>query len=329
GVRTHLIRSFENFGFSHDSITVLSTPLYSNTTIVALLPTLGLGGTVGVMRKFDVLGFLGLVERERATHTMLVPVQYQRIMAHPEFSAFDLSSMQVKLSTSAPLRAPLKRDILDRFPGRMIEIYGLTEGGGGATLDCSAYPDKLASVGQPGLGTEMKIVDEQGNPVPPGVTGEIVARSPSMMTGYFKRDDLTEEILWRDKDGTVYFRSGDVGSLDEDGFLFLSDRKKDMIISGGLNIYATDLEIALSGHPDVDDVAVIAVPSEQWGETPLALVVRRNGADVAAEDLLQWVNGRLGKSQRISAIEFRDELPRSSIGKILKRELRQPYWEGA
>ena len=329
GVRTHLIRSFENFGFSHDSITVLSTPLYSNTTIVALLPTLGLGGTVVVMRKFDVLGFLGLVERERATHTMLVPVQYQRIMAHPEFSAFNLSSMQVKLSTSAPLRAPLKRDILDRFPGRMIEIYGLTEGGGGATLDCSAYPDKLASVGQPGLGTEMKIVDEQGNPVPPGVTGEIVARSPSMMTGYFKRDDLTEEILWRDKDGTVYFRSGDVGSLDEDGFLFLSDRKKDMIISGGLNIYATDLEIALSGHPDVDDVAVIAVPSEQWGETPLALVVRRNGADVAAEDLLQWVNGRLGKSQRISAIEFRDELPRSSIGKILKRELRQPYWEGA
>ncbi len=329
GVRTHLINGFEAYGFGPASVTVLSTPLYSNTTIVTLLPTLGWGGTVVLMRKFDVAGYLALVERERSTHTMLVPVQYHRIMAHDGFGDYDLSSMRVKLSTSAPLRAALKRDILDRFPGLMVEIYGLTEGGGATVLNCSEFPDKLASVGQPGLGTELKIIDEQGQVVATGTPGEIIGRSPAMMTGYYKRDDLTEEMLWRDADGTVYFRSGDMGRLDEDGFLFLSDRKKDMIISGGLNIYATDLEIVLAKHPAVDDVAVIAVPSDEWGETPLALVVTKNDAEVAADELRQWANGRLGKAQRISAVEFRDELPRSSIGKILKRELRAPYWKDA
>jgi len=234
--------------------------------------------------------------------------------------------MQVKLSTSAPLRAPLKRDILDRFPGLMIEIYGLTEGGGGTVLVCNEHPDKLESVGQPGLETELKIIDENLQELPPGETGEIVARSPSMMTGYFQRQDLTGDILWQDQDGRTFFRSGDVGRLDSDGFLFLGDRLKDMIISGGLNIFANDLELALLKHDDITDAAVVAVPSENWGETPLAFVVKTKTSDLRDEELLAWVNGQLGKAQRISAIEFMDELPRSSIGKILKRELREPYW---
>ena len=286
------------------------------------------GAAVVLMRKFDVEGYLALVEEYRCSHTMLVPVQYHRIMSHPRFGEFDLSSMKVKLSTSAPLREPLKRDIVARFPGLMIEIYGLTEGGGGCVLNCNEFPDKLASVGQAGLGTEVKIIDPDGDEVAQGETGEIVGRSALMMQGYWGRDDLTREILWRDPDGRTFFRSGDAGYFDADGFLFLSDRLKDMIISGGFNIYATDLEIVLGKHAEVDDVAVIAVPSEQWGETPLALVVRKPGAAATAEEIRTWSNDQLGKAQRLSAVEFRDQLPRSSIGKVLKRELRAPYWDG-
>jgi acyl-CoA synthetase (AMP-forming)/AMP-acid ligase II len=278
------------------------------------------------MRKFDAAAYLALVEREKCSHTMLVPVQYKRIMDLENFADFDLSSMQVKLSTSAPLRAAIKRDIVARFPGLMIEIYGATEQGGATMLNCNEFPDKLASVGQPGLGADMRVVGDDGAELPQGGIGEIVGRSPNMMEGYFGRDDLTEELLWRDAHGNVFFRSGDSGYFDEDGFLFLSDRLKDMIISGGLNIYANDLELVLLDHPAVDDAAVIAVPSEQWGETPLGIVVPRAAVETTAEAICAWANQRLGKGQRLAAVVLHDELPRSSIGKILKRELREPYW---
>ncbi len=328
GVRTHTAKLFGAFGFDETSVTLLSTPLYSNTTIVAFLPTLVMGGTVVLMGKFDVRGYLELVERERVTETMLVPVQYHRIMAYEDFDAFDLSSMRLKQSTSAPLRPALKRDIVERFPGRLLEVYGLTEGGGGTILDAGANPDKLASVGQPRAGTIVKIIDEAGNEVAQGEVGEIVARSPTMMTGYHGRDDLTDAILWRDAAGDVYFRSGDMGRFDEDGFLFLSDRIKDMINSGGMNIFANDLELVLLDHPDVIDAAVIAAPSESWGETPVGLVVVKPGSETAAEAIKDWTNAKLSKFQRLSAVDIREALPRSSIGKILKRELRAPYWEG-
>jgi long-chain acyl-CoA synthetase len=278
GVRTQVCHRFPDLGFGPDCVTALSTPFYSNTTIVTLLPTLAHGGTVVLMRRFDVDGFLALVEAEKVIHTMLVPVQYQRIMASPRFADFDLTSMEMKLSTSAPFRAALKLDVVDRFPGRMVELYGLTESGGATFLDCTEFPDELGSVGQPGLGTEMKIIDENGKPVAPGVLGEIVSRSNNMMVGYFKAPEKTAEILWHDDDGKAYFRSGNVGRFDEDGFLWLGDRLKDVIISGGQNVFANDLELVLLDHPAVEDVAVIAVPSETWGETPLGLAVVRRDA---------------------------------------------------
>ena len=142
-----------------------------------------------------------------------------------------------------------------------------------------------------------------------------------MMKGYLNRAEATRDGTWRDADGNVYIRTGDVGRLDEDGFLFLSDRKKDMSISGGVNIYATDLEVVLSKHAAVLEVAVIGIPSMDWGETPLALVVRHPGHDESGETLCAWANGQLGMSQRISAVEFRDDLPKSEIGKVLKRQL--------
>jgi len=313
-------------GYDDNARTLLSTPLYSNTTIVSFLPTLFGGSTVYLMPKFDAREYLQIVERARITHTMLVPVQYKRIMEVADFDSFDLSSMRFKFSTSAPLRADVKADVLTRFPGKLIEYYGLTEGGGVTVLVADEHPDKLHTVGKLVPNCDIRLIDNQGREVAPGETGEICGRSPTMMAGYFGRDDLTAETLWLDADGTVFFRSGDMGRFDEDGFLILSDRKKDMIISGGLNIYADDLERALLADPDIEDAAVIGVPSELWGETPFGLVVRRSGATRSAQDILAGVNSQLGKSQRLSGIEFRDSLPRSTIGKILKRDLRAPYW---
>jgi acyl-CoA synthetase (AMP-forming)/AMP-acid ligase II len=229
------------------------------------------------------------------------------------------------MCTSAPLRAALKREIVERWPGQLLEIYGMTEGGGACILDATAYPDKLDTVGQPAFGAEFKILDDNGRELPQGEIGEIAGRSGIMMKGYHNQPSATDAMIWYDAAGNTFFKSGDMGYFDEDGFLHLSDRKKDMIISGGFNVYATDLEKVLLSHPDVTDAAVIAVPSEQWGETPLAFVVLRDGADQGAEELRTWANGRLGKPQRISEVVFLESLPRSPIGKVLKRELRAPY----
>lgn len=313
------------YALNGDAITLVSTPLYSNTTLVSVLPTLVFGGTLVLMPKFDPRQFLELAQQHRVTHAMLVPVQYQRILAVADFDQFDLSSFKVKLSTSAPLRAAVIREALERWPGKLYEIYGLTEGGVSTTLDAASHPDKLDSVGKPAAGVEVRIIDDAGRELPQGEIGEIVGRAGAMMRGYLNQEALTQEILWQSPEGEWFFRSGDMGRLDADGFLYVLDRRKDMIISGGFNIYAADLEQVLLQHPDVVDAAVIAIPSEQWGETPLGLVVLRPAASLTEAALLEWANTRLGKTQRLSGVEFRSDLPRSTIGKVLKRELRQAY----
>jgi acyl-CoA synthetase (AMP-forming)/AMP-acid ligase II len=332
-LHSHVMRDllavrFTVFDYSPVSVSLASTPLYSNTTLVAVLATLGIGGTTILMPKSDVVKFLEIAQRERVTHAMLVPVQYQRILAHPDFEKYDLKSFKCKLSTSAPLRAHIKADCLKRWPGRLIEIYGLTEGGGSCTLEANLFPDKLHTVGKPGLGSEIVVLDEQGNVLPQGEVGELAGRAQIMMKGYYKQSDKTRDLFWYDKEGRLYFKSGDMGRIDEDGFVILLDRKKDMIISGGFNVYAADIEVLLLKHPDVIDVAVIGIPSEQWGESPMALCVRRAGAEVTEDQVRDWANTQLSKTQRIVAVEFRDSLPRSTIGKIMKRELREPYWAG-
>jgi len=279
------------------------------------------------MAKFHSQRYLELAEQHRVTHTMLVPVQYQRLLDDPAFDRFDLSSFKVKFSTSAPLRAPLIADAMARWPGNLVEFYGLTEGGLSTVLNCAEHPDKWATVGQPGEGCEVHIINEDLEELPAGEIGEIVGRSSAMMRGYYKREDKTEELLWTRADGAVFYRTGDMGRLDSDGFLSVLDRRKDMIISGGFNIYAEDLEKTLLSHDDITDAAVIAIPSRQWGETPLGLVVLREGCDTDLTTLCDWANQQLGKAQRLSALEQRDHLPRSTIGKILKRELRDPYWQ--
>jgi len=315
------------FGFGPQSTMLLATPLYSNTTLMPMISTLAHGGRVVLMKKFDAEGYLDLAERYGATHTMLVPVQYRRILDAGSFARRDLSRFEAKQCTGAPLSAEDKRRIAELWPGKMFEIYGLTEGGCSCLLDVKAHPDKLHTVGRPQPGNTIRIVDAQGHDVPAGQRGEIVGRSSMMMSGYFRNPEATEAFIWRDHDGTVYHRTGDIGVFDEDGFLVLVDRKKDMIISGGFNIYASDLEGVLSSHPDVAEAAVIAVPSERWGETPLGLVVTRLGAEAGAGALLEWANARLGRMQRLAGVEIREALPRSAVGKVLKQELKRPYWE--
>ena len=315
------------YGLDGDAINLVSTPLYSNTTLVSVLPTLFHGGTLVIMAKFDARRFLELADTHRVTHAMLVPVQYQRILADAEFDRFDLSSFKLKLCTSAPLSPTVIAEAMARWPGNIREVYGLTEGGISTSLDCAAHPDKWSSVGIPTQGAEVRVIDEDGYELPRGETGELVGRAISMMRGYVNRPEQTREMLWQSPEDTVFYRSGDMGRIDEDGFIHILDRRKDMIISGGFNIYPIDLEKALLAHPAVDDAAVIGIPSEHWGETPLALVVLKPGHQVSRLTILEWTNGQLGKGQRIFALELREELPRSAIGKVLKRELRAPYWK--
>ena len=275
-----------------------------------------------LLPKFDAGAFLALAERHRATHAMLVPVQYRRLMQHGDFDRFDLSSFRVKFSTSAPFSAALKAEVLRRWPGGLVEFYGMTEGGGSCMLAAHEHPDKLSTVGRPMEGHDIRLIGEDGREVAPGEAGEVVGRSPAMMTGYHNQPDKTREAEWWSPQGLRYIRTGDVGRFDADGFLTLIDRKKDMIISGGFNIYPSDLEAVLAAHPDVAEASVFGAPSDAWGETPVAAVALRSGATVGADALRAWVNGRVGKTQRLAALHVVEALPRSPIGKVLKRELR-------
>jgi acyl-CoA synthetase (AMP-forming)/AMP-acid ligase II len=313
--------------FSTESVNVIATPFYSNTTTVTWFITTARGGTNVLLGKFSPEAFLDAVERHAVTHAMLVPVQYERILSSPRFSTADHSTLQYLFSTSAPLRAETKRRILDETKADLVEIYGLTEGGPVTVLEARSHTGKLASVGRPSAGVEIRIVDDSGVEVPAGTAGEVLGRSANMMSGYLNRQQDTDAMVFRAGDGTIFFRTGDLGRIDEDGFLYLLDRKKDVIISGGFNVYATDLEGVLARHPAVAEVAVIGIPSERWGETPLALVVPKAGASVAGEELVAFCNERVGKAQRLSGVEIRDALPRNAIGKVVKRDLRDPYWK--
>jgi long-chain acyl-CoA synthetase len=323
GMRWTHVRRGLTYGYGPGTCTLLATPLYSNTTLVVFFPTLAFGGCVHLMAKFDAARYATLAAAERITHTMLVPVQYQRLMALPDFDRHDLSAFQMKFCTSAPFHAALKADVLRRWPGGLVEFYGMTEGGGTCILNAHEHPDKLHTVGQPAPGHDIRLIDEAGHEVPAGEAGEVVGHSPGMMTGYHGQPEKTREAEWFDAGGKRFIRTGDVGRFDADGFLVLMDRRKDMVISGGFNIYPSDLEALLRQHTAVADVAVVGMPSEQWGETPVAFVVRQPGTMVAEPELLAWHNERSGKTQRLSTLHFVDELPRSAIGKVLKRELRE------
>jgi acyl-CoA synthetase (AMP-forming)/AMP-acid ligase II len=322
GMRWRHVQRAGMFLYDEAAVTLVSTPLYSNTTLVSVLPALSGGGAVVMMKKFDVLRFLETAEARRATHAMLVPVQYRRLLESPDFDRFDFSAFRMKFCTSAPFPAALKRQTLDRWPGGLVEYYGMTEGGGTCILAAHLFPDKLHTVGRPAEGHDIRLIDEEGREVANGEVGEIVGHSEAMMTGYHNLTAKTREAEWRDASGKRFIRTGDVGRFDADGFLTLMDRKKDMIISGGFNVYPSDLEAVLVRHPGVAEASVIGAPSETWGETPVAFVAPSAGAALDGEDVKTFANARLGKTQRLAEVRVIDHLPRSAIGKVLKRELR-------
>jgi acyl-CoA synthetase (AMP-forming)/AMP-acid ligase II len=251
-----------------------------------------------------------------------VPVQFQRVLEAQLARPRDVSSLQAMMSCGSPLHADLRQRLFAHFACGVIELYGLTEGVI-TTLDPEDTAGRWSSVGRPLIGTDLRIVDDAGRELPWGATGEIVARGRITMPGYFNRPDATAEATWTDPDGRRWLRTGDIGRIDDEGFLYIVDRKKDMILSGGQNVYPTDIETVMLGHPAVREVAVVGVPSERWGETPLGVVVP--AATVAATALVEWTNARVGRQQRIAGVVFVDELPRNPNGKILKRELRKIF----
>ena len=302
--------------------TLLTIGLYSNISWVAMLCTLLAGGTLVVHSRFDARAFLDAVQTLRITHTAMVPIQFQRVIEACAEYPRNLSSMQGMMSCGSPLHEGLKRDIFSTFPCGIIELYGLTEGII-TTLDPEDAEGRWASVGKPLIGTDIRVIDDHDRPCAPGDSGEIVSRGRITMPGYWQREDANREARYVDEQGLLWLRSGDIGFLDGEGFLYIVDRKKDMILSGGQNIYPQDIEAVLVEHPQVADVAVIGLPSERWGETPVALVVPRD--ELAMDELKAWANARLGRQQRLSDCLTVDELPRNPNGKILKRELRQEY----
>jgi acyl-CoA synthetase (AMP-forming)/AMP-acid ligase II len=280
------------------------------------------------MRKFDARRFLEMAERERATHAMLVPVQYRRIMALPDFDAFDLSSFRLKLCTSAPFSVELKADILQRWPGGLVEFYGMTEGGGTCILEAHLHPDKLHTVGRPAEGSDIRLIDEEGREVAPGEAGEVVGHSAGMMVGYHRQPEKTREAEWFAPDGKRFIRTGDLGRFDADGFLTLFDRKKDMVISGGFNVYPSEVEAVLYQHEDVADACVFAIPDDKWGEAVAAHVVLKPGVAADSRAIDAFCATRLGGFKRPRHIEFVDALPKNANGKVARKVIQTPYWSG-
>ena len=328
-VQTHRARlhwAFSNateMAFTADTRAMTTTALYSNGTWLMMLPVLFAGGTLHVMEAFDPGAFLSQVEAHKITHTFMVPPQFTMVLDRPEMETTDLSSLTCVLCAGSPLRRELKRAVIERLSPRLFELYGFSEGFA-TMLRPHQHTDKFETVGTPVIGFEVRILDEDGE-VPVGTPGEIAGYGAGNMKEYHDRPDLTAELIWRDERGRSFIRSGDVGAVDKDGYLSILDRKKDMIISGGFNVFPADIEEIVGQHPKVRDVTVIGIPHDKWGETCLALIIPAGDAD--ADAVKSWANERLAKHQRLYAVEVRDDFPRNALGKVLKKELRAPYWE--
>lgn len=305
--------------------TLAAIGLYSNISWVAMLATFLAGGTLIVAdNRFDARKALEMIERHRITHTALVPVQFQRLMECEDQDSFDLSSLECAITVGSPMHVDLKRTVHARLHAALYELYGLTEGLI-TVMEPRDMPEHWNSVGRPILGTDMEILGDNDQILPRGESGEIVGAARFVMPGYQNRSEATEEATWIAADGTTWLRTGDIGYFDEEGYLYLVDRKKDMILSGAQNIYPADIEAVLLTHEEVSEAAVIGVPSTRWGETPLALIVTVPGVVADLDRIKDWLNHRVGKQQRVVSVELINELPRNPNGKILKRELRDTY----
>ena len=306
-----------------ESVVLHTGAIVFNGAFVTLMPAFHLGATYILHRQFDAAAMIDTIAAEKVTHIMVVPAQIIALLDSPRFDVGKLASLQMNRSLGAPLPQPSKDHLNQLLPGRFHELYGLTEGFI-TILDKSDALRKAGSVGCPPPFSAVRIVDDAGRDLPPGQAGEIVGRGPFAMQGYWRKPELTAETL---RDGWIH--SGDIGYLDEEGYLYLVDRKKDMIDSGGVKVYPRDIEEIAARHLAIAEVAVFGVPHETWGETPLAAVVLKAGVAAAAEELRDWINERVAaRYQRVQGVVIMPAFPRNAAGKTLKRDMRDPYWAG-
>lgn len=326
-MHSHYVRSMycllmaSAYRMTPESRTLHAGAIVFNGAYVTLMPTFYLGGTYVLLPQFDPDATIAMIEGERITHIMLVPTQIIAILASKQYRPERLASLECIVSLGAPLLREQKERLNVELPGRFYELYGCTEGFL-TILDRDEAVRKAGSVGRPTQYFEMRIVDADGRDLPPGEIGEIVGRGPLRMQGYYNHPELTAQTI---RDGWIF--TGDMGYVDEDGYLYLVDRKKDMIDSGGMKVYPKDVEEIAGRHPAVREIAVFGVPHDKWGETPLAAVILRDGVLTTAEELRNWINERVAaRYQRVSEVVIMNDFPRSAAGKTLKREMREPYW---
>ena len=310
------------YGIRYDDVNLCTTPLYHNAAIFFVLNNLYFGSTTVVHRKFNVEQTFRDIDKYAVTNAFLVPTQLHQLIQSPLRKAFDLSSLRVIVSGAAPLATATKEAIFDCFPGMELhELYGLTETGLITNLRPADQRRKARCAGQAFLNMEFKIVGADGDELPGGEVGEIVTRGATLFDGYYGNEQATRDA-WRHG----WFHTGDVGRIDEEGFLYIVDRLKDMILSGGVNVYPKDIEDVIYTIPAVRDVAVIGIPNERWGEAVHAIVVTRAGEGLTEQQVLDRCREKLSAFQEPKTVEFRAELPRNPSGKLLKRVLRAEFW---
>jgi long-chain acyl-CoA synthetase len=318
---------FSIFGLEafDDHVHLCGSPLYHTAVLNFVGISLQLGHTAVLMDRWDAEEMLRLIERHRVTHSHMVPTQFHRLLNLPEQtrSRYDVSSLRAMIHGAAPCPPEVKRAMLDWWGPVVIEYYAATEGGG-TVIPAQEWLAKPGSVGKPWPGSVVSILDDDGAPLPAGEVGTVYMRMGSSNFEYHNDEDKTRQARVGD-----LFTLGDVGYLDEDGYLFLCDRRNDMIISGGVNIYPAEIENALSVHPKVGDVAVFGVPHDDWGEQVKAVVQPAEGVEPGrglTEEILEHARTRLAKFKVPRSIDYLAELPRDPNGKLYKRKLRDPHW---
>ena len=317
------------FGYRPDDIYITSGPLYHSGPSAFMSAALLYGQTIIVQRKFDAEDWLRLVDKYQASSTFSAPALVRMICALPREvkDRYDRSSMRVMVANAAPWSYALKQQYVADFPPEsLFEVYGSTELGVDTVLRPEDQMRKPGSCGQPVPGIQIRLFGDDGNVVTgtgPDHPGEVFVRSKGAFDTYYKNDASYESNSRGD-----FHTVGDVAYWDDEGYLYICDRKTDMIISGGMNIYPAEIEAALDQHPEIYDVAVFGIPSDEWGEVVHATVVRSPGSSLTAEEIMAFAREHLASYKVPRSVDFMDELPRTGSGKLLKRQLRAPYWAG-
>lgn len=319
-------RIVEMWGFTRDDVHLVVGPLYHTMPNAGGAQHLFVGATVVIMEKFDAAECLRLIAVERVTTSCMVPAHFIRLLELPEAvrARHDLSSVRKILHAAAPCAPDVKRRIFALFPpGSVWEFYGATEGPG-TIVAPDEWLAKPGSVGRPWPGVTVKVLDDEGVECPPGAVGTIyLSTLGGRKFAYHNAPEKTADAFRGD-----LFTVGDMGWLDADGYLFIADRKHDMVITGGVNVYPAEIEAALVAHPDVVDCAVFGVPDDRWGEALKAVVEKRPGSALDAGGVQAWCRGKLADYKCPRSVDFIDTLPRDPNGKVLKRQLREPWWRG-